>query len=251
MNELELRQSVVDVMRGWFGAVQGDPVHAEILSIYNGHRPLARSYKVKPTDSWCAACASAAFIKANLGDIIGTECGCGEMVAKAQKMGIWQEFDGYTPNIGDLILYDWDDSGKGDNTGWPDHVGIVEKVSGNAITVIEGNMGGKVGHREIAVNGRYIRGFICPKYSTKADKEPPKVYAKATTSLYLRIGPNRTYGLCGIDRRDGRGRRYALVKDEVVEVAGRDKTSGWYQLRVVCGSDVLWPWASDKYLTLI
>ena len=28
-------------------------------------------------------------------------------------------------------MYDWDDNGNGDNTGWPDHVGIVTEVNGN------------------------------------------------------------------------------------------------------------------------
>ena len=68
-------------------------------------------------------------------------------------------------------MYDWQDNGVGDNTGWPDHVGMVETVAGNIETVIEGNMsGGVVGRRNLQVNGRYIRGYILPKYESKADK---------------------------------------------------------------------------------
>ena len=40
-------------------------------------------------------------------------------IEKAQAMGIWQENDAYVPQIGDIIMYDWDDNGNGDNTGWP------------------------------------------------------------------------------------------------------------------------------------
>jgi hypothetical protein len=55
---------------------------------------------------------------------------------------------------------------SGDNTGWPDHVGIVEKVSGKTITVIEGNKSNAVGRRTLQVGGKYIRGYGVPKYSS-------------------------------------------------------------------------------------
>ena len=66
-----------------------------------------------------------------------------------------------------IIYYDWDDSGKGDNVGVSDHVGIVEKVSGGKITVIEGNYSDSVKRRTLAVDGKYIRGYGVPKYDTK------------------------------------------------------------------------------------
>ena len=63
------------------------------------------------------------------------------------------------------LLYDWQDSGSGDNTGTPDHIGIVEKVASGKITVIEGNYSDMVKRRTITVNGNNIRGFVTPKYS--------------------------------------------------------------------------------------
>jgi len=84
---------------------------------------------------------------------------------------IWVENDAYTPSAGDMILYDWDDNGVGDNTGSADHIGIVVSVSGGVIKVIEGNKSNAVDYRELAVNGKYIRGFVTPKYSSKATKE--------------------------------------------------------------------------------
>ena len=81
------------------------------------------------------------------------------------------ENDAYTPSAGDMILYDWDDNGVGDNTGSADHIGIVVSVSGGVIKVIEGNKSNAVGYRDLAVNGKYIRGFVTPKYSSKATKE--------------------------------------------------------------------------------
>ena len=126
---------------------------------------------MKYTDAYCATTVSAAAIQAGFDDIIPLECGCGQMIELAKKMGIWQENDAYVPEPGDIVMYDWQDNGVGDNTGWPDHVGMVETVAGNIEPVIEGNMsGGVVGRRNLQVNGRYIRGYILPKYESKADK---------------------------------------------------------------------------------
>lgn len=106
-----------------------------------------------------------------LADIIPRECSCNQFIQLAKNMGIWVENDAYTPSAGDMILYDWDDNGVGDNTGSADHIGIVVSVSGGVIKVIEGNKSNAVGYRELAVNGKYIRGFVTPKYSSKATKE--------------------------------------------------------------------------------
>jgi nucleoid-associated protein YgaU len=82
------------------------------------------------------------------------------------------ENDAYIPSPGDAIFYDWEDKGSGDNTGAPNHIGIVVSVTGSNIKVIEGNMDNKVGYRTININGRYIRGYGVPKYYTKAVVEP-------------------------------------------------------------------------------
>ena len=97
-----------------------------------------------------------------------TECGCPKMIDLYKKLGTWIERDDYVPSPGDVIFYDWDDSGKGENTGEPEHVGIVEKVNGSLITIIEGNYKNAVGRRVLAVNGRYIRGFGVPKFEAQA-----------------------------------------------------------------------------------
>lgn len=161
------RKVYVTKMQSWVGLNEADGSHKAILSIYNTHKPLARGYKVKATDSWCAATVSAAAISCGYTDIIPTECSCGRMIELAQKKGIWVENDAYKPQAADIILYDWNDSGKGDCTGWPEHIGVVECVNGSTITVIEGNLNNKVGRRYIEVNAKNIRGYICPKF----DKE--------------------------------------------------------------------------------
>lgn len=169
--ELELRNKVVEVMRGWLGWSETNGKYRAIIDLYNTQDPLPRGYPVQYDDEWCATCVTAAGIQAGLHDIILGECGCGKMIELYQAAGRWEENDAYRPEAGDIIMYDWQDSGKGDNTGGADHVGIVEKVVGNTITIIEGNKGEAVARRTLAVNGRYIRGYCLPDYASKAEED--------------------------------------------------------------------------------
>lgn len=168
MTEKELRQNYVNAAIGYLGCKESDGSHKKIIDLYNSHKPLARGYAVKYTDAWCATFVSAMAIKCGLTDIIPTECGCGQMIQLFQKLGAWVENDAHTPQTGDVIFYDWDDSGVGDCTGYPEHVGIVVSVTGGNMKIIEGNKSDSVSYRTIAVNARYIRGYGAPKYSSKA-----------------------------------------------------------------------------------
>lgn len=171
MTELELRNKVVDVMRSWLGWSEANGKFRTIIDLYNTQRPLPRGYAVQYDDEWCATCVTAAGIQAGLHDIILGECGCGKMIELYRAAGRWEENDAYRPEPGDIIMYDWQDTGKGDNTGGADHVGIVEKVVGSTITVIEGNKGEAVARWTLAVNGRYIRGYCLPDYASKAEED--------------------------------------------------------------------------------
>ena len=164
------REQIIKQAQSWLGCKESDGTHKPIIDTYNAHTPLARGYKMRYTDAWCATFVSACAIKCGATDIIPTECGCGEMIKLMQAKGIWVEADNYTPSAGDLILYDWQDNGAGDNAAWPDHIGIVESVSNGVITVIEGNYSNAVKRRSIAVNGKYIRGYGVPKYTEAASE---------------------------------------------------------------------------------
>ncbi len=173
MTELELRQQYVNQLLSWRGKKESDGSHREIIDIYNNDKPLPANYKVKYTDSWCATTVSAAAIKVGITDIIPKECSCGRMIALFQKIGAWQERDDYTPKSGDIIFFDWQDTGIGDNTGWPDHVGVVASIEGDTITTIEGNIKDSVGSRTIKVNAKCIRGYGIPDYINKAKSITP------------------------------------------------------------------------------
>jgi hypothetical protein len=165
-------KKVIDQAKSWIGSKESDGSHKKIIDVYNSHKPLARGYKMKYTDSWCATFVSAVAIKLGYTDIIPTECGCQKMIDLFKKLGSWIENENRVPAPGEIIFYDWQDSGSGDNQGWSDHVGIVEAVNGNTITVIEGNYNNAVGRRQIAVNGKGIRGYGVPKYDAEPVEKP-------------------------------------------------------------------------------
>ena len=124
------------------------------------------NYKVKYTDPWCATFVSYIAIVLGYTDIIPVECSCPRMIELAKKLGIWVEDDSYTPKPGDIILYDWQDNGVGDNTGVADHVGYVTDVTGSHMTIVEGNYKDSVAIRGMSVNGKFIRGYIRPRYNS-------------------------------------------------------------------------------------
>ena len=173
MTENELRNKVVQTAQQYAGCKEADGSHRKIIDGYNAHKPLARGYAVKYTDAWCATFVSFVAIMCGITDIMPTECGCGAMIELYKKKGRWQENDAYRPSPADVIMYDWQDSGVGDNTGNPDHVGIVVSVSGDTIRVIEGNISDSVGYRNIKVNGKNIRGYCLPDYASKATSQKP------------------------------------------------------------------------------
>lgn len=178
-----MRNSIIKQAKAWIGYKESDGTHKRIIDVYNAHKPLARGYAVKYTDAWCATFVSAVAIKCKATNLIPTECSCIQMINLFKKMGAWVENDAYKPKAGDIIFYDWEDSGSGDNKGQSDHVGIVEKVSGTTITVIEGNLNNAVGRRYLKVNGRYIRGYGVPKYGAeKVEKQEEK-----TVNITLKV----------------------------------------------------------------
>lgn len=164
------RSEIVSLAQSWVGLKEADGSFVKILDIYNSQPKLPRNYKLKLTDEWCAGTASALAIACGATDIIPVEVSCGELIELAKAKGIWVENDAHVPKPGDFMLYDWQDSGKGDNKGWPDHIGIVEAVVCNDITIIEGNYKNAVSRRSKEVDGMNIRGYITPHY----DAEPVK-----------------------------------------------------------------------------
>lgn len=183
MTELDARAKVVDISVSHLGENESDGTHRAIIDRYNSQEVLPRGYRVKYTDAWCATFVSAVALEAGFETIMPTECSCPQMVALYKALGCWVENDAYVPKPGDIIMYDWQDSGSGDNNGTPDHVGIVVSSSDSGIKIIEGNINNAVGYRSIPVNSRYIRGYCVPDYEMVSDD----VEWKGVDAMYQKI----------------------------------------------------------------
>lgn len=194
------RKEVVNLILSWEGKKESDGSFKPIIDIYNSYKDLPRKTKMQYNWAWCACTWSAVAIKLGYTDIMPIEISCGQLIEAAKKMNCWQENDGYIAQPGDGVLYDWNDSGIGDNTGWPDHIGIIVETNDKSgyFIVVEGNYNNAVKRRKLAVNANYIRGFITPKYDkVETSKVTATCYAKnfdnklagtytTTANLYLR-----------------------------------------------------------------
>lgn len=169
MTEKELRAKVCAAAEKYLGAAEADGGHQPIIDLYNSIRSLPRGYRMRYADPWCAAFVSAVGAAAGLSEIILPECSCEAMIGLYQAAGRFEERDEAVPRPGDLIMYDWDDSGTGDCRGTADHVGLVTGVTGNIIHAVEGNMADSVGRRSIYIDSRCIRGYCKPDYASLAD----------------------------------------------------------------------------------
>ena len=255
MTEKQLRQKVVGVMQSWLGYNETNGNHKKIIDLYNSHKPLARGYKVRYTDEWCATAVSAAFIQAGLTDIAPTECSCSRMIELYKAKGRWQERDDYKPQPGDIIMYDWEDNGRGDNTGAPNHVGIVATVSGTALTIIEGNKGKAVAYRAMTVNGKYIRGFCLPDYAskvTRAETIPSPLKLASAKSFERAYAKTYTVTASVLNLRSGASTDKPIIKElpkgEKVTCYGYYTQAGTTIWLYVKAADGTLGFCSKKYL---
>lgn len=214
-------QDAINVMNSWVGKSRSAGTHHDIIDLYNSHKPLARGYAVTYSDAYCDTTISAVFIKLNAVDLIGgTECGVEAHVALFKKAGIWEEDGTVTPQPGWLIVYNWDD-GSQPNDGYSDHIGMVEKVSGNTITCIEGNMsGGIVGRRNIPIGYGYIRGYAKPKYASSSSSSKTDTVTKKTVDELAKEVLSGLWGN-GDDRKNNltnAGYDYNAVQNKVNEL---------------------------------
>ena len=226
--------------------LKGESGHKKVLEVYNAQKPLPQGYKVKMTDAWCATTVSAVFLMNGYNGF--SECSCPRMVEMAKKAGLWNENDAYTPKLGDVVLYDWQDSGKGDNTGTPDHVGIIISVDRDTFTVREGNKNKSIGNRVMNVNGKYIRGFILPPYEAETSpKTDEKAKGDKSIEEVAKAVIKGEYGTGNARKKklEAEGYDYYKVQDEVNRLLKADS-----EVYTVKSGDTLTGIAKKNGLTL-
>ena len=217
------RQAVVNLLISWEGKKESNGTYRSVIDTYNSYKgPMPRDLKMDYSWPWCACTWSAAAVALNYTDIMPIEISCTRLIDLAKAMGIWQENDSYIPSPGDGIIYDWQDNGVGDNKGAPDHIGTVisvNKASGYFV-VMEGNYNDSIKRRTVSINGRYIRGFICPRYTENdAPNIVPTVGGKSIDTIAHEVidgtwgnQPERQ------KRLEALGYKYADVQSRVNEI---------------------------------
>jgi hypothetical protein len=142
--------SYSEIALKYLGTKAGDSKHHAIIDGYNKHcLPLPRGYKVKYTDPWCATFVSYILY---LGKAKNPpyECSVYYMMEKARKNKQIVK----NPKVNDVIIYDWL------NNGSVDHVGIIYKIVGNTLYVVEGNKSNSVSTRIINKKSPLIECYI-------------------------------------------------------------------------------------------
>ena len=188
MTEQQLRELFADSCAFYLGANEAEGSHREIINLYNKISPLPRGYKMTYYDPWCAAFPSAIGHSLGLGNIILPECACDPMINLYKAKGQWREADDYPAKVGDLVMYDWEDSGLGDNLGSADHVGVLYAETATTYRVIEGNISDSVDFRVLKKNGKNIRGFCCPDFKGAAEAytEPKDAPISQTANVIVK-----------------------------------------------------------------
>lgn len=265
------RQHFVETAKKYLGYNEDDNSYMTILNIYNNGLSKAvskwgtRNVKMWSTAHWCSCYVSAMAMVAGCDDIVPIEISCYYHRVIAERNGIWVESDAYVPKAGDLIIYDWDDNGIGDNHGCEDHIGIVVACDGKTIQTIEGNTSGhgsgegykgKVSYHSRPVNGRYIRGFIVPK-GWADDSTPSVTHKEVTEEEAKRIAQEVWDGKWGNgeDRKrrlEQSGYNYAVIQAMVNAMAKGEKApvEPVKKTYTVVKGDTMWKIAKDNGLTL-
>lgn len=219
------RQKVVDLVKSWDGKNEADGSYKSIIDIYNSKEPFPRSTKMLYGWAWCACTWSALAKALGYTAIMPVEISCYYIIEQAKKMGCWQENDAYVPNPGDAVLYDWQDNGAGDNKGNPDHIGTIIEVYKDAgyMVVEEGNYSNSVKKRTLSINGKYIRGFIVPKYTDNTLSAPSTdISGKSIDTLAHEVIAGK-YG-SGDARKKALGDKYQKVQTRVNEILNGSAT---------------------------
>lgn len=118
------------------------------------------------------------------GGVTPTGGNCNSMISWYTNKGRYHKRgDGYTPQKGDLVFFDW--SGNGSSQ----HVGIVNYVSGSTVYTVEGNCSGQVKSRSYTTGGSKpynnvsaIMGYASPDFSGASSGGGSKPTTKAPTT---------------------------------------------------------------------
>lgn len=235
------RDEFVEKAMSLLGTKEGSKGHKQIIADYN--KACAKGREMGNDTPWCAGFVGGVAqetgneLKDGLG--VPVDCSCGKMIEMAKEAGIWEENDAYTPRKGDIVMYDWNDNGKGDDTTGHDHTGIVSSVTAKQFKVVEGNKTKAVdgvdgvAMRTMNINGKNIRGFIAPKFADEVEtpSEEPTKPSKSIDEVAREViagkwgnDPERKAKLIELYGEDGRNKIQARV-NEILGISSKPSSN--------------------------
>lgn len=149
-------QLVIIQSHKYVGCHEGDTLHREIVDGYNSILPHPRGYKLKYTDSWCAAFVSWVMYTAGI-STFPYECGVSEMLELMYKKNML--IRGRLPYSGEVVFFNYS------------HVGLClgSDWNSNVIAVREGNANDSVIDRYYRLDGGKLRCFAAPYFYSEQE----------------------------------------------------------------------------------
>lgn len=112
--------------------------------------------------------------------------------AKGQYKNSRANGGNYTPQPGDIVLFDYNHNTTSD------HIGIVEKTEGNTLYTIEGNKNNMVKRCIYSLDSGDIRAYCVPAYVENVEEaEPQYPYDRTQVIKNLQTALNNSYD-CGL-----------------------------------------------------
>ena len=163
-------KTAVAKIKSWKGYSESNgKAQKYIMRPYN--KISGRSLNVKTTP-WCQITVVSCLYQAGLKKYYIT-AGCKQAVNWYKNKKRWKA-KSTKPSVGWQVFYDF--KGKGN----PTHTGLVTAVSGNTVTVYEGNKSNAVGVRKYNYKTytKYIYGYGLPYYLTAKTEKPKETVSE-------------------------------------------------------------------------
>lgn len=204
---------VIRIARKYLGVKKYSTEYKKIYERYNNYRNKKQIASrpvpnFNPAWDWCALFVSSVLIEAGMGDKVPLEVSVGYMKEAGQRLGQW--IGKGEPRTGDIVIFD---NEKGQT--WPDHVGFVNRVEGNTVITVEGNVSNPSQVKELyrKKSDRYIQGYIRPPYGS-VSAQPAIDLRKIPVQVLAQQSMNGNFGN-GDDRKRALGSRYEEVQAEI------------------------------------
>lgn len=226
-------KDIINKALSYLGTKENPPYSNNVVfnTDYYGHEVYSSAY------AWCVTYVWDIFRMCGASDLFydgGKTAGCCQVLDWGRRRGL--EVSKYEGKYGDLVLFDWDNTGYDD----ADHIGfIINKNSDGTYTTVEGNTsaGNDSDGGEVMKRLRYtstIRAILRPKYTSDvpsgSDSIPynrfPTVQRGSTNETWVKIA-QAGVGLMFTDADGGFGdktnhwvcdfqRKHGLTADGIV-----------------------------------